>query len=222
VTGVPNAEQWRGDPLPRGRHKLSPDEVLASQRARLLRAMLECVGEQGYAETTVPLVVARARVSRNGFYALFSDKLDCFLALCDELADELLGELLAFAESEHWQDALADGMGRYLGWWRDRPSVAKAYLMELPAAGSRALEQRTRQFARFEEMFRALAARARTEQPSLAELNPLAPRLLVTGITELVATEVRAGHTERLDELRAPLTEIAIGLLGPAYHLDRN
>jgi AcrR family transcriptional regulator len=204
---------WRGDPLPRGRHKLSTDEVRASQRARLVRAMLECVGEYGYAATTVPLVVATARVSRNGFYILFEDKLDCFLALCDELADQLLGELFALQASASWEVALDEGMGRYLDWWRERPSVAKAYLLEMPSAGARALEQRSRQFVRFEEMFRALAARARAEQPGLPPLNPLGPRMLVTGITELVATEVREGRIEGLGSLRGPLVEIAARLL---------
>jgi AcrR family transcriptional regulator len=207
---------WRGDPLPRGRHKLSTDEVRASQRARLLRAMLECVGEYGYAATTVPQVVATARVSRNGFYVLFDDKLDCFLALCDELADELLGELFALQASPSWDVALAEGMERYLAWWRGRPSVAKAYLLEMPSAGARALEQRARQFARFEELFDALAVRARTEEQAGAPANPLAARLLVTGITELVAIEVRGGRIDRLDALRDPLIEIATKLLGPA------
>jgi AcrR family transcriptional regulator len=204
---------WRGDPLPRGRHKLSSDEVRASQRTRLLRAMLECVGEHGYAATTVPLVVATARVSRNGYYVLFDDKLDCFLALCDELADELLAELFALQSSATWEIALDEGMARYLEWWRDRPSVAKAYLLEMPSAGARALEQRARQFARFEELFTALAGRARAEHRELPALNPLGPRLLVTGITELVAIEVRAGRIDGLGALRRPLVEIATKLL---------
>jgi AcrR family transcriptional regulator len=204
---------WRGDPLPRGRHKLSSDEVRASQRARLLRAMLECVSELGYAATTVPQVVATARVSRNGFYVLFEDKLDCFLALCDELSDELLEGLFALQASASWRIALDEGMARYLDWWRQRPSVAKAYLLEMPSAGTRALEQRARQFARFEEMFRALAARARAEDPSLPELNPLGPRMLVTGITELVAIEVREGRIDSLGTLRESLVELATRLL---------
>ena len=177
--------------------------------------MLECVGEHGYAATTVPLVVATARVSRNGYYVLFDDKLDCFLALCDQLADELLGELFALQASATWELALAEGMDRYLAWWRDRPSVAKAYLLEMPSAGPRALEQRARQFGRFEELFRGLGARARHEVPALAPLNPLATRLLVTGITELVAAEVREGRIEQLGELRDPLVELATGLLAP-------
>src|SRR2546428_6728494 len=85
---------WRGEPLPRGRHKLAPDDVRASQRERLVRAMLETVAERGYEGTTVPDVVARARVSRNAFYEHFDDKTDCFIAACDEAAPDMLDRLL--------------------------------------------------------------------------------------------------------------------------------
>ena len=78
------------EPLPRGHHGLTPEEVRSSQRERLLRAMLASVAERGYAATTVPQVVADARVSRNSFYALFQDKEGCFIALCDEEAADLV------------------------------------------------------------------------------------------------------------------------------------
>jgi AcrR family transcriptional regulator len=199
---------WRGDPLPRGRHKLSVDEVRASQRERLLRAMLELVGERGYAATTVPDVVAAARVSRNGFYALFEDKADCFLALCDEVANEILDELFALGDQESWRAALERGMEIYLRSWQDRPLFARAYLVELPSAGERAIEQRDRQFERFRALFDGMAAWARRDDPSLPELNPLATRLLVGGITELVAEEVRAGRVDALVERRDELVEL--------------
>jgi AcrR family transcriptional regulator len=202
------SEPWRGDPLPRGRHKLSVDEVRASQRERLLRAMLELVGERGYAATTVPDVVAAARVSRNGFYALFEDKADCFLALCDEVANELLDGLLAAGRAEGWREALDRGMDLYLRSWRDRPLFARAYLVELPSAGDRLIAQRDRQFERFRSVFDAMAIWAREEDPALGPLNPLATRLLVGGITELVAEEVRAGRTAALLELHDPLVAV--------------
>jgi hypothetical protein len=50
--------------LPRGHHKLPPEVVRASQRSRLLNAMLDFVAERGYGATTVPAVVARALLDR--------------------------------------------------------------------------------------------------------------------------------------------------------------
>src|SRR3569833_741535 len=74
-----------GEPLPRGRHGLSDSAVRSSQRERLLNAMLQLVLRQGYGATTIPQVVALARVSSNTFYEYFADKEQCFLAACDEV-----------------------------------------------------------------------------------------------------------------------------------------
>src|SRR4051794_21015716 len=149
------------EPLPRGRHKLSAEAVRASQRERLLRAMVELVGENGYADTTVPMVVSAARVSRSSFYALFTDKTDCFLAACDDMSSDMLEQLVALGAEDDWVRALNIGMERYLQWWQRRPAFSRAYFVELPAAGTRAVQQRDRQYARFRELFAALAARAR-------------------------------------------------------------
>ena len=46
--------------IPAGRHTLLPDEVSARQRERLVRAMGQCVSEQGYAETTLVQVAEAA------------------------------------------------------------------------------------------------------------------------------------------------------------------
>src|SRR3954447_22046146 len=163
-------------PLPRGRHNLSPEVVRASQRERLLEAMLALVAEQGYEATTVPQVVARAKVSRNAFYDVFADKTDCFLALCDDFATEVLDEITNPTEDD-WLAALRNGTRRYLRWWQERPAFTRTYFVELPSAGARAVAQRDRQYARFVAMFDGLAAWARDQEPGLPEVGSLASRL---------------------------------------------
>jgi len=185
-------------PLPRGRHKLSTEVVRASQRERLLRAMLESVAERGYVATTVPDVVAAARVSRNAYYALFDDKLDCFLALCTELVDQLVEVTFRPAGTTDWAVALREGTRRYLEWWVTRPRLSRAFLIELPSAGPAGLVLRAQALERFRGQFEALAQWAREQQPELAPLRPAATRLLVAAVTELVAEEVTAGRTATL------------------------
>jgi AcrR family transcriptional regulator len=204
-------------PLPRGRHKLSRNAVLTSQRERIVAAMLECVAAQGYAATTVSDVVSTARVSRNAFYELFPDKESCFLACCDELLQVLLDELYAEAVPQvTWRSALERGMVRYLRSWQERPEFAAAYLTELHFAGQRAIEQRERAYVRFREIFDLLAARARVEEPDLPAAPPLASRLIVIGITEVVAEEVRAGRLSRLHEMHDDLLGFATLMLAGA------
>ncbi len=187
--------------LPRGRHNLPTHVVRASQRRRLLAAMLDEVADNGYEATTVPAVVARARVSRNAFYALFRDKTDCFIALCDDLAEQILTEMNATAGASDWVEALRTGTERYLAWWAGRPAFSRTYFVELPTAGVRAVEQRDRQYARFRELFEGLAAWARAQQPELPPLRLLSTRTIVLAVTEIVAEEVRAGRTAQLPEL---------------------
>src|SRR2546423_9558450 len=104
--------EWTAEPLPRGRHKLSPAAVRESQRARIVRAMLECVGRDGYEGATVPQAVATARVSRNAFYEFFADKADCFIAVCDQTAEELLAELVELVAEPDWSTAICKGIQR--------------------------------------------------------------------------------------------------------------
>ena len=53
--------------LPKGRHRLSRGEVSASQRGRILAAVVDVVAEHGYARTSVAAVVERAGASSKAF-----------------------------------------------------------------------------------------------------------------------------------------------------------
>ena len=204
---------WQGAPLPRGRHKLSADTVRASQRERALRAMIECVGEEGWAKTTVPDVIARARISRNSFYEHFEDKTACFLAALDEEAQQILEVMFALGTETDWITMLRRGMREYLASWQEQPALCRAYFVELPFVGPRGMEQREHNFGQFELMFRVLAERAREEQPSLPELSPLIPRLVVVGVTDIVGAAVRAGELDSLVEREDEMIVLIVRLL---------
>lgn len=192
------------DELPRGRHHLSHERVLASQRKRLLRAMGELVERQGYAATTVSDVTSAARVSRNAFYELFTDKEDCFIAVCDSLAVEILDDMASVPIEGGWLTALRAGMHLYLLRWQQRESFTRAYFVDFPGAGPRAVAQRDRQIKNFVRLFRRIADHAREDEPGLPPLAPHAVEMVVLGITEMIAYEVRQG---RVDELVANLEE---------------
>jgi AcrR family transcriptional regulator len=210
-------QPWTGDPLPRGRHKLPREEVRASQRERLLRAMGELVGEKGYEATTVPQVIAAARVSSNTFYSFFADKTDCFIALCEQLGDELFEALLSGPRGpttpEEGLAAVDRGIKTYLSWWRDRPALARAYFVELPMAGRRAMEERERQYQRFEAIHRAIADQARVIYPDAPPLRDVDVKASVILATELAAQEVREGRVESIDELEDDLRYLLMRLL---------
>ena len=57
--------------LPRGNHHISREEVVASQKGRIIRAILELVGEEGPASVSISEVARRAKVSRKTYYSIF-------------------------------------------------------------------------------------------------------------------------------------------------------
>ncbi|MFN8151075.1 MAG: TetR/AcrR family transcriptional regulator [Solirubrobacterales bacterium] len=211
-----DAVGWHADPLPRGRHRLPADVVRASQRERLLRAMLTLVAEKGYQATSVPEVVTRARVSRSSFYREFDSKLDCFLVLCDERSRGMIDEVLEAAGDfgdRPWQEVLAGGMDAYLRWWRDRPEFARAFLVELPTAAE-GLEHRIDLLRPFEDLFAGLARYRRSKDRTATPLPRLAPKLAVRGTTELIAEEVRRGRVGTLPDLTSDLVDAISVALG--------
>src|SRR3954447_12383520 len=79
--------------LPKGPHTFSREQVQDSQRQRILDAILDVVGEHGYAGATVADVTTAAGVSRTTFYEQFRNKQDAFLTAYDEFGRRFLAEL---------------------------------------------------------------------------------------------------------------------------------
>jgi AcrR family transcriptional regulator len=204
---------WQGEPLPRGRHKLDPEEVRESQRRRISRAMLEVMAEHGYQAATVSQVVRAARVSRNAFYEFFDDKTDCFLTVSAELTDELLAVVVASADPADWTDSVRRGTAAYLEWWQRHAAFARAYFTGFAELWARAVAQRHAAYEPFVAMFAELGRLARVQQPELGPLPPIVPRALVFAITELVSDEIRAGRADELPELGGQLRWLIVRLL---------
>jgi len=202
-------------PLPRGPHGLAREEVLASQRGRMLTAISEAVAEKGYAATTVADVVGRAGVSRKTFYEHFSDKEECFIAAWDTgvalLIDAVTRATLG-AEGD-WKDRLHAGVRAYLHTLVSVPAFARTFLIEVLAAGPRALDRRAQVHRRFAELLRTLHERQREVAPELPELPDEVFTATVGAVEALVAERVRQGRIEELPELESVITYIQVAFL---------
>ncbi len=133
--------------LPRGRHNLSREEVESSQRERIMRAMSEAVGELGYNKATVAEVLKRAGVSRETFYAQFTDKHDCFMASFEQAADEMVRRITAAVEQVEStggskEEQISMILASFLGLVADEPAIARTFYVEVYAAGQDAIEHR--------------------------------------------------------------------------------
>ncbi len=84
--------------LPHGPHQLSAEEVSANQRTRLIDALVELVGLQGYTGTSVTDVLERAGISRRSFYELFSNRAQLLKAAFEVSAASILERVEASSE----------------------------------------------------------------------------------------------------------------------------
>lgn len=143
--------------LPRGRHRLTREEVEQSQRERLLLAMADAMSEKGFARTSVEDVIKRAGVSRESFYRLFSSKLDCFMAALDQAATVLLARVgagLGLAGTP--VDQFERVMNSYLEALIAEPAYARLFLIEVNAAGPEAIQRRLTVQTRFSDALAGL------------------------------------------------------------------
>jgi AcrR family transcriptional regulator len=185
----------RVDQLPRGRHQLSRETVARSQRERALRAMVEAVADRGYAETRVVDVIERAGLSRKTFYELFGDKEDCFLAAYDEVSARLYAvteEAFEKAAGRPWAERITDGITALVEELASDQAAARFAVIEVLAAGPRALARRDaaiRQFTGFIDAGRS---------ESSLELPGLTSTAIVGGIYELLYSEILHGATSQI------------------------
>lgn len=82
----------KGTRLPTRRPTRKPTraERARENRARLIHAALEVVGEHGYAEASVSRIAARAGLAQGTFYLYFASRQDLFDQLLPEVGDEAL------------------------------------------------------------------------------------------------------------------------------------
>jgi AcrR family transcriptional regulator len=199
--------------LPKGPHGLSREQVEGSQRERILDAVLDAVGEHGYADATVAHVTAAAGVSRTTFYEQFDNKRDAFLTAYDAFGERFLADI-AGATGTSPLEVLSDAAERLVDWGRRRPVACRAFLVEIHAVGEEGLEHRDRAMARAEERFDAVAAWVRSVDPSLPAPPRLVGRAVVAASWELAAQGVRTAGDTTADTREALAYIWLLGLTG--------
>ncbi|MEU7139478.1 TetR/AcrR family transcriptional regulator [Nocardia sp. NPDC046473] len=192
--------------LPRGRHGLPREQVVASQRERILIAMAEAMVENGYVGTSVAAILKRAGVSRETFYEQFRSKEACFEAAYERAVQNLLGRIEDVSGDP--TEPEPDGMARmdrifaaYLQHLVDDPASARLFLVEVYAVGSAAISRR----AQLQELFVVRIADvlgARTDEQRFA------CQTLAAAISAMVTGRIAADDLDGLLALRVPLLNL--------------
>jgi AcrR family transcriptional regulator len=201
--------------IPAGRHTLTPAEVSARQRERLVRAMGQCVSERGYAESTIADVVRVARTSRTVFYRHFKDKEACFLAAYEEMTRTRIGaSLTAAAQVDGWREKLEAGIGAYFRWMAAHPEVAVTTVVEVHRAGRGALDARSRALSDWARTLDGVAVLAREDGVAI-ELDEAAYLAILLTAEAFVHEYARRGQLDRVVEKEPAVQGLARILFQP-------
>jgi AcrR family transcriptional regulator len=188
--------------LGEGPARLSAEDVAASQRRRMLAAMVAAVAEKGYVATAVADVTKRARVSRATFYEQFEDKADCFVAAVQACVDQLVGAIGEQVEPGLApRKALRELLRAYLAGLAAFPEGARVCLVEMYAAGPRAAAHRRQAQLEFGRLLRGIHTRLAAEGEPVRKLDDLDIELLVGGIGSLATNRVAQNETATLPDL---------------------
>jgi len=187
--------------------------VTESQRSRIHQAMIEVVSERAYPETRVVDVSKVAGVSRKTFYELFDSKEDCFLAAYDVLLGNLLGEATEAFESRPgspWAERVAEALGALLDHLSKHPEEARFAIVEVLAAGPKALARRDAALRQFTGFLESGRSETSLELPGITSIA------VAGGVNELLYSEILHGAVSRLPS-RLPdlMFWITLPYLGP-------
>ncbi len=198
--------------LPSGRHGLLPTFVAANQRERIMAAVGPAVAEAGYADMNVEAIVARAGVSRRTFYEHFRNKEDAFLAAYDAVVRLQARQIRrAYLEETTVPNRLRAGIKAYLDFTASQPDLARMCIVEVLAAGPRAMARRNQAMLMFaaiiEENIHELIPGCRRAQ--------LTAETIVGGIHEVVLSRVLADRVHELPGLADDLLATILMLDAP-------
>ncbi|WP_216892107.1 TetR/AcrR family transcriptional regulator [Nocardia alni] len=193
--------------LPRGRHGLPRETVIASQRDRILGAMAQVMTEHGYVGTSVATIIKRAGVSRETFYEQFRSKEHCFEGAYERAVQMLIARIADTARAQSdspvtREERIGAMLSAYLEGLAAEPAEARLFLIEVYAVGPAAIARR----ARLQDSFVRMVADildAHTEEQLFA------CQTLVAALSAMVTAKVAADDLDGLQALREPL----LGLL---------
>jgi AcrR family transcriptional regulator len=163
---------------------------------------------KGYAATSVADVLRAAKVSRETFYEQFDSKEDCFMSALEAAVAVVM--TATFAEPPKGTTPLERfdrGLRTYFDTLAEHPELARMFLIEVYAAGPRALERRGALQRRWADGLNEIFGR-RTAADRFAN------EAIVAAISTMVTSKLAGGDIKGLRALRRPLVELARRLHG--------
>jgi AcrR family transcriptional regulator len=196
--------------LPSGRHDLSREVVVKSQRERIVDATAAIVAEKGLAGLTIPEIASRANVSHETFYEMYPTKKDAFLG-AQKVGMHQAFRIVVSAYEAHkpdWPRAVAEGLCALIAYLHSEPAHAHLSIVDTFAASPETLEIRG-------EILRGFAVYLSPgERPSSTDFDvpAIAAEAVVGGIWQVLHHYIASNC---LDELLEAAPQLVYLLLTP-------
>ncbi|MBI5310581.1 MAG: TetR/AcrR family transcriptional regulator [Actinobacteria bacterium] len=189
------------------------EEVLRSQRGRLMAALVELSSERGYEAVSIIEIVTLAGTSKRTFYEHFADKNDCLLQAFD-LAEAFLVQTVEndLAMFEDPAQRVAAGMRAYLRALSEAPEFTRLFLSETSAYGPPLAERWARALDRFGEVMEQRREKLRETDPELPPLPAMQVRAATAGLSELIRLTVFREGVAALEGMADDMAELAVTL----------
>ena len=195
----------REEPAKRGSRKGGPRVEKGtragreSQRARLLRAVVAVVAEDGYPQAKIGDIAKLAGVSRATFYELFADKEQCFLAAHRELAERMSGEIEAGVAHSAPAFAAQAALIALVDFAEREPLAFDFVTHEAMLAGPAALAERDQLMRRLE----LTVERGWEQTPPNTEMPDVCAKLILDGAVRILgcvcaAARIAASGSRRI------------------------
>jgi AcrR family transcriptional regulator len=180
------------------------ERVRAEQGTLLTLAMIDAVAENGYRQTTVADVIARARLSRKTFYEHFANKQACFLATYDQISARAIRRMeQAYEQADGWPGRVEAAIRALFEAAIENPGAMRLVLLEINAAGPAGIERREQSILHYERFIR----RALEVAPGDGALSDIVLTAVIGGINRVLYRHVLRGERSALLELVPDLVD---------------
>jgi AcrR family transcriptional regulator len=197
--------------------RLPAEEVARNQRERLYAAMVAVVAEKGYEATRVADLLELSGVSRSAFYDHFKDKEECLLAALGSFLEPMIDLLFGGEDGPPSEERAREALEAFIQLIVQQPATARMCLVEIYAAGSRAIDEIERITAAFQDFVSLWLERT----PGREGTPPDLLRAVIGGVRKVIHTRLYRGEEGELAGLSPQIWEWAVSYRPPPVPLRR-
>ncbi len=207
-TGLSGRARRAQGRLPRGRHALSRNFVLNSQRERIVDATATTIAAKGLAGLTIPEIARRANVSHQTFYEIYETKHDAFIGALKVGVHQAMGVFArAYEErSDDWPRAFSGALRALIEYVVSEPVHAHLSLVDAFAASPDAIEIRDSAMNAFAAYLEPGYAFARGHR----DVPAIAAEAITGGVWQILHDYVDTGRITQLADLAPQISYMAL------------